>query len=190
MGIFSSIFGAKALKSANKKSMFAQDEAFTKANAAVDPYAQAGNAALPAYKDAIGLGNSDAAIAAFKGSPDYLLQYDADLKAALEGVRNMQHAAGMANSGNMLKALGDRAAMVANRSYQPYKNELAGVTEMGLNVAGRKADLALGLGNAQSNYYQNKGQIKAGQMAGFDGLLSDAIKMAGNFVMPGSGSLY
>lgn len=190
MGIFSSIFGAAALKKGNKQALASQTEAYDKANVAFDPYAKAGQQALPAYMNAIGLGDSQAGIDSFQNSPLYKLLFDAQLKSGQQGVANMGNAAGMRNSGRTLLALQNKAAETANNAFGNYVNPLAGMNEMGLGVAGKKADLALGQGNANANYFQNKAQIKAGQMAGFDGLLSDAIKMAGNFVMPGSSTLY
>lgn len=189
MGIFSSIFGAKALKKANKSALAAQETATKEATAQFDPYAAAGASALPAYLNAIGQGDSNAAIQSFQNSPLYQLQYGAAMKAGQDNTAAMGNAAGLRNSGATLKALQDRASQTTNNAFQQYISPLAGLNEMGLGIADRKAGLLTNQGQNQANYFMNKGQIKAGQMAGFDGLLSSGLTMLGGFGGFGSGSL-
>lgn len=176
MGILSSIFGAKALKKANKKALKAQEAALAEAKTSYQPFQQFGLDSLAALKDGIGLGNSDAAIAAFQNSPLYKLQYDAALKAGQTGTANLGNAAGMRNSGRTLMALSDNARDITNRTFQDYLRPLGAGADVGLGVTGSLADLITKGGDAKANYYMNKGQIKAGQYAGFDSLLSDAFK--------------
>lgn len=190
MGIFSSIFGAKALKRGEKKALAATTEAIGNAQERYDPYSAVTDKALPAYSDAIGLGDSEAAIAAFRNSPLYRLTYDAAMKSGSDGVAAMGNAGGIRRSGATLKALQEKGAEITNKAFGDYVNPLAGLNEVGLNIADKRANLDMGLGDANASFYRNKAQIKAGQMAGFDGLLNSAFKMAGNFVMPGSSSLY
>lgn len=197
MGILSSIFGAKALKKANKNALAAQTEAYNEASAMYDPFKQAGDKSLKFYNDAIGIGDSNAAITNFQNSPLYRLQYDAAMKAGQTGTAGMGNAAGMRNSGRTLMALQDNARNITNQTFGQYVNPLASGASTGLGVTGTLADMRLGQGQNLANYSMNKGQIKAGQMAGFDGLISDAVKMAGKFATGGfggfgggSGSLY
>ena len=179
MGLFSSIFGAAALEKANKKSYKAQQEGYDKANAFYDPYYTQTQGALPAYLNAVGLGNSQAGIDAFQNSPLYRLNYNAAIDAGNQGVNATANAGGMRNSGATLKALQDRAQRTTNQFFGDYVNPLASVSNTGLDVTGKKANLAMGLADAKSNYQLNKGQIKAGQMAGFDGLLSGGLNLLG-----------
>lgn len=194
MGIFSSIFGAKALKKANANALVAQDEGYKEAAAMFSPFKSFGLNALSDYKDAIGIGNSDAAIASFRNSPLYRLQYDQAMKAGQEGVANMGNAAGMRNSGRTLMALQDNARDITNRTYGQYVNPLAGAADTGLGVAGTLANMRMGNADAHANYFMNKGMIKNAQMAGFDGLVNmgaNALGLGGfgglsNFLGKGS----
>lgn len=181
MGIFSSIFGAKALKKGEKKALSATTEAITKAGEQYNPYSALTDKALPAYTDAIGLGDPQAAIDRFRASPAYRLNFDSAMKAGMDGVNAMSTLAGTKNSGATLKALQDRAQEITDRSYSDYVNPLANLNDVGLGIADKRANLAMDQGEANANYVRNKAQIKAGQMAGFDGLIGGAFKLAGGF---------
>jgi len=189
MGFFSSIFGAKALKKGNKQALAVQEKAYNETVPMFDQYKQAGDKSLQFYNDAIGIGDSNAAITNFQNSPLYRLQYDAAMKAGQTGTAGMGNAAGMRNSGRTLMALQDNARNVTNQTFQQYVNPLASGANTGLGVTGTLADLRMGQGQNQANYFNNKAQIKAGQMAGFDGLLSGGLTMLGGFGGFGSGSL-
>ena len=181
MGLFSSIFGADALKEGNLKSYRAQKEGYSKANEFYDPYYNKTQGALPAYLNAVGLSDSQAGMDAFQNSPLYRLNYNAAIDAGNQAVNAMGNAAGVRNSGATLKALQDRAQKTTNQFYGDYVNPLASMSNIGLQMAGKKSDLALGLADAKTQYNMNKGQIKAGQMAGFDGLLSGGLNLLGGF---------
>jgi hypothetical protein len=182
MGIFSSIFGADALKKANANATIAQTEAYNKASAMFKPYQAAGDKSLQFYNDAIGIGDSNAAIQNFRNSPLYQLQFGDAMKAGQEGVAAMGNAAGLRNSGATLKALQDNAQRTTNNYFQQYMNPLASGANTGLGVTGTLANMRMGEGQNSANYFTNKGQINAGQMAGFDGLLNSGIKMLGGFM--------
>jgi hypothetical protein len=182
MGFFSSIFGTKKLKKANANATIASQKANDLAMGEYDQYRDFGNEGLKAYRDAIGIGDSNAAITNFQNSPLFRLQYDAALKSGQTGTANMGNAAGMRNSGRTLMALQDNARNITNQTFGQYVNPLAGTSNVGLDIAGRRSDLQQNLGQINSNYYTNKGQIQAGQMAGFDSLLGDAFKFGGKFV--------
>ena len=188
MGLFSSIFGADALKESNLKSWRAQKDAYGKANEFYDPYYTKTQGALPAYLNAVGLGDSQAGMDAFQNSPLYRLNYNSAIDAGNQGVNAMGNAAGVRNSGATLKALQDRAQKTTNQFYGDYVNPLASVSNIGLQMAGKKADLAMGLADAKTNYLTNKGSITAGQMAGFDGLLGGAFNALGGF--SGMGNMF
>ncbi len=177
MGLLSSIFGAKALKNANQKAVEDQRAGYEDAKALYQPWQQAGLAGLVNYQDAIGMGNSDKAITDFQNSPLYRLQYEAALKSGQTGVANMGNAAGMRNSGRTLAALADNARDTTNRTYQQYVSPLSGMTDMGYQATGNLSNLRMGMAGNEAQFHMNKGEIKAGQMAGFDGLLMDGAKM-------------
>jgi len=183
MGLISSvldIFGkgpAAAMKKANKQAMAAETKGYNEAKGYYQPYQDAGTQSLGAYKDAIGLGDGNRAITAFQNSPFYRLTHEAALKAGQEGVMNAGYGAGTARSGQTFAALADRARQDTNNSFQSYVNPLAGFTDAGLATAGNLGNLATGHAANQSQGYLNKGQIKAGKIAGFDGLLTDGIKL-------------
>lgn len=181
MGVFSSIFGAKALKRGEKKALSATTEAIGTAQERYNPYSAVTDKALPAYTNAIGLGDSQAAIDAFRASPAYRLNFENAMRAGTEGVNSNSALAGTKYSGATLKALQDRAQEITDRSYADYVNPLANLNNVGLDIAGKRANLDMSLGDANAGYYRNKAQIKAGQMAGFDSLLNGAISLAGGF---------
>jgi hypothetical protein len=182
MGIFSSIFGAKALKKANSKARAETREGMTESLGYFEPYDAQGRNALAAYGDGIGIGDSSAAIERFKNSPLYRLQFDEAMKAGRDDVIGSGTAGGLRNSGATLAALQDRAQRITNNTYQQYLNPLAGLTEMGVGIAGNKANIRTGGANALADLRLQKGQIKAGQMAGFDSLLNAGLRIAGGFM--------
>jgi hypothetical protein len=189
MGIFSSIFGAKALKKANRNAMIAQEEGMKDAMSYYAPFDDASKTGLAAYLDAIGQGDSQRAIDTFKASPMYRLNYDEMLRAGETGVNSMGQATGTARSGRTLMALQDNAQRVNNGLFSSYVNPLAGLSDAGVGIAGSKAQIRTQGADNQAQGIMNKGHIKAGQMAGFDGLLNGAISLAGGFGGFGAGSI-
>lgn len=183
MGIISSIFDifgkgpAAALKKANARSMEAQTKGYNEAKGFYEPYREAGNQGLSAYKDAVGLGDGNRAIASFENSPFYKLTHNAALNAGQEGVLNQGYGAGTARSGQTLAALADRARQDTNNSFQSYVNPLAGFTDAGLSTAGNLGNLATGHATNQAEGFLNKGKITAGKFAGFDSAFKDAFKL-------------
>lgn len=196
MGILSSILGTKALKKSNKKAMAEQQAGYDETKATYDPYKSFGLDSLAALRGGIGLGDSNAAIAQFEASPLYRLQYDAALKAGQTGTAGLGNAAGVRNSGRTLLALQDNARDITNRTYDQYLKPIAAGADVGLGVTNTLADLRMRNADDRAGFQRNKGEIKAGQYAGFDALLSDAFKAASKFAtgfgggMPTGGSLY
>lgn len=182
MGIFSSIFGAKSLKKANKNAMILQEQGMNDSLGYYQPFEAASKTGLGAYLDAIGQGDSQRAIDTFKASPMYRLNYDAMLRAGETGVNSMGQAAGTARSGRTLMALQDNAQRVNNGLFSGYVNPLAGLSDAGVGIAGAKANIRTNGAAGLAQGTLNKGQIKAGQMAGFDGLLNGGIKLLGGFL--------
>lgn len=181
MGILSALFGTKALKKANKKAMKESEAGFQEAKATYDPYKSFGLDSLEALRGGIGLGDSNAAIAQFEASPLYRLQYDAALKSGQTGTAGLGNAAGMRNSGRTLMALQDNARNITNRTFSDYMKPLAAGADVGLGVTNTLADLRMRNADNRAGFQQNKGQIKAGQYAGFDDLINSGIKFAGGF---------
>ena len=182
MGIFSMISGAKALKRGEKRALAAQEAATTEAKASYQPYDEFGQNALARLKDAIGLGDSEAAIAAYRNSPEYRLGFENRLKAGTDAVAARATAGGLNNSGAALKAISDRAGEITDQGYKDWLNPISNATDVGLGIRNKLADLSLGIGDKTADFYRNKAQIKAGQAAGFDQLLNTGFKVAGSFL--------
>lgn len=189
MGIFSSVFGAKALKKANRNAMIAQEEGMKDSLAYLEPYDTAAKGGLQAYLDVIGQGDSQRAMDAIKNSPFYRLTYEGRMRAGENGVRSMGQQTGTSRSGRALLALDENARRVDAEMYNQYANPLAGLMQTGVGIAGSKAQIRTQGADNQAQGILNKGQIKAGQMAGFDGLLNGAISLAGGFGGFGAGSI-
>ena len=195
MGLFSAIFGGAAQKKAASKQIKESKAAQADSLGYVEPYAAAGNTALKAYLDSIGLGDSGAAIKSFEASPEYQLNYGRAIDEGRIGVGNVAQGTGTYNSGRTLKALQDRAQDTTRGFYSDYLKNLGGTADMGYNAAGLKSNIRTTGSNAIKAGYQAKADAKTAQYAGFDNLLSGGLKFlggaspAGSFLSKGLGAL-
>jgi hypothetical protein len=180
MGILATIFGGKALKKSYNK---ADDRLVAGQNDALgylDPYAKAGDNALNFYNDAIGAGNSGAAVDRFQKSPEYALNYDAAMEAGQRGVNSLFGSNGMGRSGNALRALSQDAMRTNNTFFNNYADRLKGGASMGFDAAGARAGIRTNSANALAGNILGKGQAKVSQYAGFDKLIGTGFKIAGS----------
>jgi hypothetical protein len=182
MGLFSALFGSKDLLKANKDQQATVEAAKKESLGYGQPYYTAGTNALKYFQDASGVGNSDAAIAAFQNSPEYKLNYDAAIKAGTEGVQNTAQAGGMYNSGATLKALQDRAQQTSNDFYGNYVRRLGGLSDVGQNAGNTQAQITTNAGNNRSTLQGEKGQIQAAKWQGLDSAIGSGLKLLGGFV--------
>jgi hypothetical protein len=179
MGIFATLFGGKALKKGIKKGTREIQAAQTESLGFIEPFAKTGINALGYFGDAAGIGDSDAAIARFQDSPEYRLLYDTAIEEGRRGVENLGQGAGTYNSGRTLKALQDRGVATTNKFFGDYTNRLGGLTDLGFNAAGQKANIRTQGANALAGQYKALGEAKAAQYAGFDDLIGGGLKFLG-----------
>lgn len=181
MGIFSSIFGGDAQKNSAKNQRRESRAALGDSLGYVEPFAKAGGLGLKAYLDGIGLGDSDAAIKRFEASPEYRLNFQNALDEGRKGVSAVAQGTGTYNSGRTLKALEDRATMTSRNFLSDYLKGIAGVAETGFDAAKTKGLIRTGGAQMINQGHQALADAKTAQYAGFDNLLSGALKFAGSF---------
>lgn len=136
---------------------------YTQARDSLDPYAQGGQKGYTTYQDTLGL-NGDAARAAAQAiyTSDPIQQQLADTQ--LNRLFKQYNAGGMGNSGaNRLAA--SRAWL---ENYGNWQNQLKGVGDQGLQVAGTQAGLTQGLGDLAYGY----GATKAGNAINYGNALA------------------
>lgn len=182
MGIVSSIasaFGHDPLKDAEKKARKEIQRGQADALGYYEPYQGLTQNALLGLTNATGLGDSDAAIAAFKDSPLYRLNYEAMLRAGADGVNARAQAGGMNNSGRTLLQLQEDAGNTTNQLYSQWMNPLADLTQTGIGIAGNKANIRTGAATQIADSRRNTGAIKAGNLAGWDQLVNTGVNALG-----------
>jgi hypothetical protein len=185
MGIISSvasIFGYDPLKKAEKKARGELQRGQNDALGYYAPYDGVSQNALAAFSNAIGAGDSEAGIEAFKNSPLYRLNYDNMVKAGGDAITGSSQAGGTYNSGRTLQALSENAGRVTSGLYDRYINPLADFNVQGERIAGNKANIRTGFANQLADSRRNTGAIGAGNLAGFDKLLDNAMKAAGGYM--------
>lgn len=125
------------------------------------PWQKAGQPALGATSDLLGLGGPDAANAAmqrFQASPGYQYQVDQGLRAVDAGAA----AKGFTRSGATLQAEQKLGSDLANQDFSNYYNRLFSLSGQGLTAAqaisgvqGQAAQGSLAQGGAESSIYGN-----------------------------------
>lgn len=187
MGFFSGLFGAndveKGVDKARKELRTAQNDSL----GYYEPYDGLTKNALLGLTDATGLGDSDAAIAAFKDSPLYRLNYEAMLRAGADGVNARAQAGGMNNSGRTLLQLQEDAGNTTNQLYTQWMNPLADLTQAGIGIAGQKAGIRTGAGEQIAQNRVAKGQAKASKWGALDGVVDMGMNALGMMAGGGTG---
>jgi len=143
----------------------AQDQAqhqFEQQRTDVAPWRTAGQQALPATADLLGLNGPQAAQAAmgnFQTSPGYQFQFDEGMRALDAG----KAGEGMLRSGATRKAEIAFGQGLANQDFTNYYNRLFGLSKLGADVAtggatnaSNAATAALGGANAQNSITANE----------------------------------
>lgn len=166
-GALSSILGSSAAASAQKKALKYVKQQTKMARGDVAPYLGIGTEAVPAYMDAIGLGNSDAAVSTWQNSPLYKILYGDALAEGRDDVLSTTSSRRMLNSGATLKALQDRRMREANKFFGEYRGDLRDAVGRGQNAAVTSANIATGAGSQMAEL---QGRIGDSQLAGFLGV--------------------
>lgn len=179
MGIFATIFGAKAQKKAAKNSLKETRGARDTARSYYAPYIAQAPKTFKAYNDAVGLGDSAAAIDAFHNSPEYLLNLQRAIDEGTAGVQRVGQSTGTYNSGRTLKALQDRAQQTSDGFYQNYLARLSGANTEGYNANVNGANLETGQAQEVSNGLQKVADAKTAPWEGIDNLISGGLKLYG-----------
>jgi hypothetical protein len=136
-GLIGGAMQSSAAGSANKASIAAQQAAEEQARADLQPWVTAGQPALTATSDLLGLNGPDAATAAmgrFQTSPGYQFQ----LSEGLRGVDAGAAAKGMLRSGATLKAEETFGQGLANKDFGDYYNRLFQLSSVGETAAAKQ----------------------------------------------------
>lgn len=127
------------------------------------PYTENAGRDFGYYRDSVGAGDSAAAVARFKGSPEYMLNHERAQEAGNSAVNAQFGASGMGRSGNALKALQDRATEITNGYYGNYKAGLGSLVDREQQasgaVAGIRQNTATGAANMQTGMFNRLADI-------------------------------
>lgn len=152
---------AGAQTSADQAAINQQQSQFDTVRGLLQPYVTAGNGAVTAQQNLLGLNGNAAQQTAYNGvmaSPAYT-------SALAEGNRNIlanASATGGLRGGNVQGALGQYApSLLASAIQQQYGN-LAGLTSTGENAAAGTGNAAVSTGNNVSNLLVGQGNAQAG----------------------------
>jgi hypothetical protein len=179
--IASSLFGndgAKDAAKAQKKALKYVQGQSRIARGDVAPYLGLGQTAVPALTDALGLGDSNAAISRFEGSPLYKLLFGDSLDDAREDVLSTASSRGMLNSGSTLRGLTDARAKTARGFFGDYLSGLGDAATRGQNAATTSANIATGTGSQLAGLQSGLGDIALSRGLGI-----------GNTIANGTGDL-
>jgi len=141
--------------------------------AQLNPYTQAGSAALAQQQNILGLNGANAqgdAYAQIQGSP----AFQAMGKAGQDAILAQASATGGVRGGNTQGALAQFGTQnLANLMQQQY-SQLGGLSNMGYGAAGAQGNMLYNAGVTQGGYQQDLGAIKAGSILGQQQAYSDA----------------
>jgi hypothetical protein len=136
-GLIGGVMQSSAASAANDKSIAAQQAAEERSRADLQPWVTAGQPALTATSDLLGLNGPDAATAAmgrFQTSPGYQFQ----LTEGLRGVDAAAASKGMLRSGATLKAEQEYGQGLANKDFGDYYNRLFQLSSVGETAAAKQ----------------------------------------------------
>jgi len=121
-----------------------------------NPWKESGTKANNIIADLSGANGPEAqkaAYASFQTSPDYQVRVD----AANQALQRSAMAGGNLFSGNFAHAMQRQNQDMASSEYGNYYARLMGLSDRGLNAAGRVSDLYASEGNALASLYGNRG---------------------------------
>lgn len=154
------------------------------------PYRNLGETSTGALLNAVGLGNSEDAIARFQASPLYKLLYGDALKEGADDVTSLASSRGQLNSGATLKALQDNRVKTANNFFSQYLSGLGDVATRGQNAANASGNIAVGQGTATVQGAQGLADTSLAKYLGLGGSIQNGIGSIANWAggMAGGGS--
>jgi hypothetical protein len=159
-----------------------------------EPYRVVGTDALNSLRNALGLGNTDAAMSQFQNSPLYKLLYGDALKEGADDVMSIASSRGQLNNGATLKALQDNRVKTANKFFSDYIAGLDNLATRGQNAANAAGNIAVGAGSQLSGIQSDMGATRAAQTLGIGNSISSGIQnigeMIGGFMGGGGSSMY
>lgn len=183
---------ANTQASAAQSAAQVQQNMFNTTQANLQPYMSAGNNALAAYQQALGLGAGGSGAGQmnatqFQGSPGYQFQLQQGLSAA----NNAASARGGVVSGNTLKALQSYGTGLANQDWYNYLGQLSGLSASGQNAAANLGGIAtqtggqigsdlIGAGNAQAAGQVASANAYGGVVSGIGGIGMNYLMQQGN----------
>lgn len=173
--VASSLFGSSSAEKQQKKALNFVKNQSKIARGDLAPYLNMGKTAVPALTDALGLGNSDAAIRAFEGSPLYRLLYGDALQDAQDDVAAYTSSRGMLNSGETFKALGDARAKTARSFFGDYVSGLDSAANRGQTAANASAGIATGTGAQVADIQSGIGDTRLAGVLGANAGLQSGI---------------
>lgn len=166
IGIGTSLIAGDAVKKAAKTQSKSNMKMLNKQIEQVAPFRDAGVAAVDPLKDAYGIGDSAAAMAKFKASPEYTLNYDNMLQDARGDVEAYGSGSGNLFSGSTLKALQDRAGRLTNQLFGNYTSNLFSLAGMGANAATNNASNMGAAENRNQTALANQGNANVAGILG------------------------
>lgn len=133
------------------------------------------------YFDSLGINGPEGnarATGAFQAGPGYQWQVDQATDAAARNAAKL----GMANSGNTLAEIGNRAQNLANQEYGNWQSQLGGLSNTGVGITGQTATGLSGLytGDA-TNRVGVAGNIAGGTAASNSQAAQSQMDASGNF---------
>ena len=144
-----------------------------------NPWSSPGASAQTMLANAQGLngpqGNA-AALSAFQASPGYQYQ----VQQALDQVNRAAAASGMANSGNTLTALQNRASDLANQGWQQWLAGLQGTGQTGLAATGQQAGIGSQLGSSLANQGLSTANVATGANQNLANIAQGTGNLMGN----------
>lgn len=170
--------GAKESAKIQKKALKQQKAYSDQALGYQEPFRVVGTDALNSLRNALGLGNTDAAMSQFQNSPLYKLLYGDALKEGADDVMSIASSRGQLNNGATLKALQDNRVKTANNFFSQYLSGLDSLATRGQNAATAAGNIAVGQG---TNAVQGAQGLADTSLAGYLGL--------GNSIQNGIGSI-
>ncbi len=173
-GIFGNSAGDEAAK-VQKKALKLYKRYADQARGDVTPYLNMGKTAVDPLLDALGLGDSNAAISRFEGSPLYRLLYGDALNDARDDVTAYTSSKGMLNSGETFRGLADARAKTARSFFGDYVAGLGDVATRGQNAANTTANIATGAGSTLAGLQSGLGDIALAQGMGTANAVSGGL---------------
>lgn len=152
---------SSAQKDSNNQAIAQQDKQFQAIQQLLSPYVQAGNGALSAQQNLIGLNGSpaqQAAIDALKGSP----AYQSIMQSGTDSILQNASATGGLRGGNTQAALGSLGTNTLAQLIQSQYANLGGLTSIGQNAAAGVGNAGMNNANNVSALLQQSGAATAG----------------------------